>query len=136
MTNLDRYLRGRFRPGPGALGPFAVGALLVVTSIVIGFLIAALTGSLGSRPATAAASIDTFEAAMPGCTDVVPATATVGLASGSEQKAALTFGYLVFEHEFTDGSTMTGFGPLPATACREPVNDENDSAHGSLERSR
>src|SRR5262249_52099001 len=87
-----------------------------VTPMPVAFIVATNAGSLESRTA-AATPTESAGVPSPNCTDVVPATATVGLASGNDRNAAPTFGYLEFEREFTDGSTATGFGPLPATVC-------------------
>jgi len=117
MKSFDRYQLSRLQQTPEAIVRALVfGLILVVTTIAVAFIVATNAGSLESRTA-AATPTESAGVPSPNCTDVVPATATVGLASGNDRNAAPTFGYLEFEREFTDGSTATGFGPLPATVC-------------------
>ena len=133
MTGFYRYQQRRIEQTPKATTPSVMfGIWLVVAGVVIAFIVAAHSGPLESRPILAAAPVD------PTCVDVEPATATIGLASGTDRKAAPTFGFLVFEPEFTDGGTLTGFGPLPATACvpAEPSTNEGYSAGPSSDGNR
>ena len=117
MKSFDRYQLSRLQQTPEAIVRALVfGLILVVTTIAVAFIVATNAGSLESRTA-AATPTESAGVPSPNCTDVVPATATVGLASGNDRNAAPTFGYLEFEREFTDGSTASGFGPLPATVC-------------------
>ena len=139
MKSFDRYQLGRLQQTPEAIVCAVVfGLILVVTTIAVAFIVAANAGSLESRAAGATPTIESAGVPSPNCTDVVPATATVGLASGNDRNAAPTFGFLVFEREFTDGSTATGFGPLPATACTstEPSTTEGGSAGTSPDGTR
>jgi len=120
MANMHQ----RFRPGPGAISPFAVALLFVVINMVVGYAVMSLTGMPnGQSPA----SINASElSAQPTCVEMTPATATVGLAHSSAGAATLMSGFAVFHGEVIDGGGITDFGPPPSTVCREPFVDDND----------
>jgi len=139
MKSFDSYQLSRLQQTPETIVRGLVfGLILVVTTIVVAFIMAANAGSLESRAAAATPTTESAGVPSPTCVDVVPATATVGLASGNDRNSTPTFGYLIFEREFTDGSTATGFGPLPATACipTEPSTTEGDNPVKSADGTR
>ena len=138
MKSFDRYQLSRLQQTPEAIVRALVfGLILVVTTIAVALIVATNAGSLESRTA-AATPTESAGVPSPNCIDVVPATATVGLASGNDRNAGPTFGFLIFEREFTDGSAVTDFGPLPATACipTEPSTTEGGSAGTSPDGTR
>src|SRR5262249_48423938 len=115
MQGFDTYQPNRrFHLARGAVVPFAVGLLFVASGIVCGFAVAAMTGSLAPRSATASprAAIEVANVSGPAC--VAAAPATVGLASRGDDDTAPMFGFLVFEQDPAAGSTLHGFGPQPA----------------------
>jgi hypothetical protein len=124
MAHFDRSTRSRYvRPGREAILPFAVGLLLIIAGAAAGFVVAAITGSLGARPAVAApvapaaasASIEAAAEAIPVCR--APDAVADGHPGDSDHKPAFTFGVLVFDWDAAHGSSMPGFAPLPATTC-------------------
>jgi hypothetical protein len=121
MANMHQ----RYRPGPEAIGPFAIALLFVVINIVVGYAVMAMTGAPGVRQS---APLNASEmSAQPTCTETTPATATVGLAHGGAGQATLTSGFVPFDRGLIDGGAITDFGPPPASVCRKPLDDDDDS---------
>jgi hypothetical protein len=100
----------RIRFDQNAIMPLMIGLFLVIASnAAVGWM-----GAIGSRPLGAQPAGDA-DVSVPGMVCVESTERDHDLPAGTNQ--ASSFGFLEFELDPVEGSSIPGFGPLPATVC-------------------